>query len=685
MSQKTCQNVSCNKELSGIKVMIVRSSAHIIRASLSRLPLSAVVMLFFLILPASSPARDSFIEDTINISAVTVTARAAARLSPFTVVRIEPDIVSFHEGDDLATLLQTASLLYVKRYGNHGLASVSVRGMSGSHTLVTWNGLTINTPGNGYSDFAIIPMMASTSVRITSGGSDLDDLTGYIGGKVELDNDPLFGTGKEASVSLSAGSYNEYASTASVAFGGERTYARLGAWQGRAHNDFRFENRDAPGGPVNERRSNSAFSTGGIMSDMAYRMKDSQLSLHLWYNDSDRELPGPVTTVQQNFGERQTDKSFRGVMKYSSGHRKLTADVTTGGSYDVNRYFHEVPSNNGDNSSSTAMISARLGYRLSGKTTLEIRAGDVFEKARTLSYEGEEERNTFSLSVAGRSNPLPRLNMLLQVRQTAVTGIRVTPEFTAGASWMLSHNGEHLLKASVSRNTKLPCLNDLYWVPGGNPDLMPESAAGGETSWSFLRVTPSGTRNSLDLTLHASAVSNLIQWMPGASGLWNAENVRDVNVTGAEARAGTELLIRNWNLRGILNYAYTRSVIAESNAVANDNAVGRQLIYAPLNHANLNLSATRKWFRTGLSVSWESRRYTTSDNSEWLPQEFLADLSAGADLQAGAVRLRTEFEASNIFGTATESVRNYPMPLRTFKIKLTLTLSDNQKKDEKPY
>ena len=662
--------------------MIKRSSAYIIRASSSHLPLSAVAVILFLLLPVRTPAQDSFTEDTVNISAVTVTARAASRLSPFTVVRIEPEVISGHDGDDLATLLKTASLLYVKRYGNHGLASVSVRGMSGSHTLVTWNGLTVNTPGNGYSDFSVIPIMAVTSVRITSGGSDLDDLTGFIGGKVELDTDPQFSSGREASVSLGAGSYSDFNSAASVSFGGERTYLRLGAWAGKAQNNFRFINPDAPGGAVNERRSNAAFASGGIMGDVAYKMKESLISLHLWYNDSDRELPGPVTTVQQNFGERQTDRSFRGVMKFSSEHGRLTTDVTAGGSYDRNRYFSMVSSNSGDNSSSVITLRAGLRYRVTEKTSLQVRAGNSFEKAMALSYDGEEQRDIFSVSLAGKSNPLPRLNLLVQVRQTVATGLKVAPEFTAGASWLLSTNGEHLLKASLSRNTKLPCINDLFWIPGGNPDLSPENSAGGEASWSFLRVKSSVVRHSLDLTLHASAVSNLIQWMPGASGLWYAENVRDVNIAGAEARAGTELPLRNWNLQGLLNYAFTRSVIAESDFVANDKSVGRQLIYAPLNHANMNISATSKWFRTGLSAAWEGRRYTTSDTSEWLPSAFMADLFTGADFYTGAFGLKTEIAVSNILGTATESVRNYPMPLRTYKIKLTLTWSENQKKHE---
>lgn len=647
-------------------------------------PLSAVVVLLFLLLPVRTVAQDTFTDDTINISAVTVTARAAARLSPYSVVKIEQDLIKRHNGDDLATLLRTGSLLFVKQYGNHGLASVSVRGLSGSHTLVTWNGLTINTPGNGYSDFTIIPVMSGSSVRITSGGSDLDDLSGYIGGKVEMEADPAFDSGRKITVSQGVGSYNDYSTEASASLGGQNSYARVGVWTGKARNNFRFVNGDAPGGPAQDRRTNAALVSRGIMSDIGYRTGESQLSIHLLYNDSDRELPGPVTTVQQNFGESQTDRSFRGVIKMTTVQGRLAASVTAGGSKEINRYFHEVTSNNGANSSSSAMLRAEMKYRLSDKTSIEFRTGDVFERAEALSFEGEEQRNIFSVSLAGRSQPIPRLNLLLQVRQIAATGIRVNPEVTAGATWMLTPDGEQLLKASVSHNTKIPCLNDLYWVPGGNPALAPESSAGGEISWSLLKVASSGMRNSLDLTLHASGVSNLIQWMPGQSGLWHAENVREVNIAGAEVRAGTEMILHNWKFRGILNYSLTRSVIASSD-VANDGAVGRQLIYAPLHHANMNFSSSRKWFTAGLSAAWESRRFTTSDNSEWLPSAFLTDAWAGAEVKTGAVSWKTEIAVSNLAGIATESVLNYPMPLRIFKIKLILTWSENQKKDETNY
>lgn len=661
--------------------MVQRSSDYINRASVRRLPLSAAAMLLLMLFASPAASQDIFIEDTVNISAVTVTAAASPRLSPFTVVRIEPEIIARHMGGDLASMLQSSSMLYVKRYGNHGLASVSVRGMSGSHTLVTWNGLPLNAPGNGYSDFTIIPVMAFSSVRITSGGSDLEDVAGYIGGKVELGTEPEFDSGKKGSASFGAGSYGEYSTSAIISRGGTDSWIRLGAWAGKARNDFRFINEDTPGGSAVDSRTNASFASGGIMSDMAYRKGSTQLKAHLWYNDADRELPGPVTTVQQNFGERQTDRSLRGVMKLSGEKGKLTFGLMAGGTHERNRYFHPMPSNNGDNSSATLNARVRLGYRLTDKTGLILYAGEAFELARALSFEGDERRNIFSVSLAAKSNPVPALNLLVQVRQMAVTGIKVTPEFTAGAVWMVSPGGEHLIRASISRNTKLPGFNDLFWTPGGNPGLIPEMSTGGETSWSFVRVTPRGTRSTLDITLHASRVDEMIQWIPGQSGLWHAVNLRSVNITGAEARAGTEQVIGGWKLSSYMNYALTRSVIAGS-AIANDRSVGSQLVYAPLHHANLNLNTSRKLFIAGVAVAWESRRFTTSDNSEWLPSAFMADASAGVSIPAGPVTLKTELKVNNIFNIPVESVRNYPMPLRTLNLKLTLTWSEKENDHE---
>ncbi len=669
------------KELSGIKVMIKRSFTYIIPSCVSRNIITASTVILSALLPLQGVAQDIFIEDTVNILAVTVTASASLRHSTHTVVKIDSAVMARYEGGDMATLLHAASLLSVKRYGNAGLASASIRGLSGSHTMVTWNGLSINSPGNGYSDFAIIPLSAATSVKITSGGSDLDDIAGSIGGKVELSTEPLFSGVTEGSLTLGAGSYGEYLSAATLRSGSDHFAVNLSLWGSMAQNDFRYVNNDAPGGQVEENRANSAFATGGATADAAFRFRRSLLSAHLWYNDAARELPGPVTTVQQNFGESQKDRSFRGVMKYSLQPGRLTAHITAGGSYDVNLYHNEVVQLTGENGSETYMVKTHFGYRLTDRLELLLNAGDEYQVARSLSYQNTEEHNVFSASLAAKYNPVHRLRLLLQARQMAVSGMSVIPEFTAGASWLLSENGEHIVKASFSRNTKLPCMNDLYWVPGGNNTLSPETSTGGEAAWSFARVASSGLRNTLDLALHASRVDNLIQWLPGQSGLWSAVNVRSVNVRGAEVRVGSEVAVSEWKMKGYLNYAFTRSQVTGSE-ISNDNSVGKQLIYSPLHHLNMNMDAGWKIYRAGVTVITESRRYTTSDNSEWLPASFNADMFIGASFGKGRTRVKADFIINNVLNSPAESVRNYPLPMRTFNLRINLTLSEKPKKHE---
>lgn len=616
-----------------------------------------------------------FTEDTVNIPAVTVRAAAALRHSPYTVVKIDSAIMARYEGSDLGTLLQSASLLSVKRYGNSGLASVSIRGLPGSHTVVTWNGLPVNSPGNGYGDFAIIPVSAATSVKVTAGGSDLDDIAGSIGGKVELSTMPVFDAVTEGSLSLSAGSYGNWSSGATLRTGSGNLSAKLILWRGTARNDFRFINVNAPEGAEEGRRTNAGSSSGGATADFGLLLRNSMLSAHVWYNDSDRELPGPLTTVQQDFGERQKDRSLKGVVNYSIDHGSLAAEVIAGGSHDINLYFNEAPGLNGENSSGIYLIRTRISYRLNDRFELLLNAGDEHQKAQSLSFRSMIDRNIISASLAGKYSVMPQLKLLLQVRQMGVTGTRVSPEFTAGATWILPGDSDHVIKTSLSRNVKLPCLNDLYWMPGGNSTLLPETSTGGEASWSYSAMTTSGKHTTLDLTLHASRVDNLIQWLPGESGLWSAENVRSVNITGAEVRAGREVVVREFKIKGYMNYGLTRSVIAGSD-IPNDRSEGSQLVYAPFHHLNLNADAGWRLFSSGITAMAESRRYTASDNSEWLPASFIADVYLGTSVRAGVTAIRADLRISNILSSHTESVRNYPMPLRTFNLRITLTLSD---------
>jgi len=654
--------------------MIGRFSAYIIHASVRDMAIKYAMILLLFSGSCVASAQAMVTEDTVNISAVTITATAPERILPYTVSFISRERLLGSESTDLAGVLHTASLVSVKRYGNYGLASVSVRGLPGSHTQVMWNGLPVNAASNGYSDFAIIPLNAASSVRITSGGYDLSDVTGSIGGKIDLSSELIFQKTLEGTLSFNAGSYDTYSASAVVMTGGEAVTARMGIWGGKAGNDFRFVNRNSPFGMREERRTNAAAASEGLSADMGFRSGRSSVSAHLWYNNANRELPGPVTTVQQDFGERQSDRSLRGIIKYDTDPGRFKVSASAGGSHETNLYFNESPELNGDNSYSMVIIRSGISYRPGSRTELVLNAGDEYQRAQTLSYSKIHERNVFSASLAARYTPLTRLRLTVQARQMAITSMAASPEFTAGAVWMLTGNGEHLLKGSISHNIKLPCLNDLYWIPGGNSHLKPERANEAEASYSYAGMTSSGIKNTATITMHASKINDLIQWIPGDGGIWSAQNVRSINVTGLESMIGTEMPLNDWKISGQINYSLTRSVIADSE-IPNDRSQGSQLIYEPLHHLNINVRAVWKMINAQMTAVYESRRYTTSDNSEWLPSYFLADGSLGVVIGKAKSKARMDFYVHNIFNTPVESIRNYPMPLRTFNLRMTLTFS----------
>ena len=77
------------KELSGKKVMVKRSFAYIIPHVLRRSVIPTALFALRLIQPSTAAAQDMFIEDTVNISAVTVTAPAPVRHSSYSITKID--------------------------------------------------------------------------------------------------------------------------------------------------------------------------------------------------------------------------------------------------------------------------------------------------------------------------------------------------------------------------------------------------------------------------------------------------------------------------------------------------------------------------------------------------------------------------------------------------------------------
>ena len=86
----------------------------------------------------------------------------------------------------MADILTFNSSVFVKSYGRATLSTVAFRGTSPSHTQVTWNGMRINNPMLGMTDFSTIPSYFIDQASLLHGTSSVNETGGGLGGLVKL-------------------------------------------------------------------------------------------------------------------------------------------------------------------------------------------------------------------------------------------------------------------------------------------------------------------------------------------------------------------------------------------------------------------------------------------------------------------------------------------------------------------
>ena len=74
----------------------------------------------------------------------------------------------------MADILTFNSSVFVKSYGRATLSTVAFRGTSPSHTQVIWNGMRINNPMLGMTDFSTIPSYFIDQASLLHGTSSVN-------------------------------------------------------------------------------------------------------------------------------------------------------------------------------------------------------------------------------------------------------------------------------------------------------------------------------------------------------------------------------------------------------------------------------------------------------------------------------------------------------------------------------
>ena len=614
----------------------------------------------------------SFESDTIKINEVVISRNFInSESGGYKKTKVDSSVLVNYSNSALADLLSENTDVFIKSYGMGGTATPSFRGTDAGHTLIDWNGININSPMLGQTDLSLIPVGLIDDIQICFGGASMFLNNGGIGGTINIETKPEWK--KETLVSLNgeAGSFGRYSGLMKVKTGNNKFQSVTKAYFQNCENNFRYLNTVTGSEPVWQTRTNSQVRQQGLLQEIYLNNSNNIGSARIWYESSDRNLPASLLT-EPNTGEKQFDESLRTMLNYDVFRGK--SDFIFTGSWIMTRlnYFNRLASIDSRNLSDALTLKASFGNQIGEYSKLKIVIDEQSTVINSNNYSNNKTRNTATLTASAERNK-NRFGTTILIREILDRNNLLIPDFSAGVQFRLIDYKPYFLKASFSRNSKIPTMNEMFWNPGGNPDLKNEYALMYELSYEMNQQISGPLKFKYDISFFRYNIKDMIQWHPGEFAYWTADNIASVNSTGAESSVSLNYIQNNINASLRTGYSYTRA-ISNGSDIENDMSAGKQLLYIPENKANAMLRFAYKNVYSAWIANFAGKRYVTVDNSSYLPGYFVNNLNAGIKFVRKSTSVDVNFGIDNIFNIYYQSIAYYPLPGRSYSLKFLVQI-----------
>lgn len=565
---------------------------------------------------------------------------------------------------DLDQLLGGQLGLFLRNYGPAGLSMLSLRGTAPHHTAIMWEGLPLNSPMNGVHDLSLIPAFFITNALVQPGGGSTWWGSGAIGGAIQMESALSFQQPLSIRSMTKVGSWNQLAQGVALQAGNRHWSVDSRIFYQQAVNDYWIYHN----GEKSHRQPHANTQQLGALQSIGWRNKLNAVSLKYWHQQAARDI-APAVGAQWN-GAHQTDDYHRAMVK---GRHRLSKDYSMQWQLAYLResftYKDSLQPRPAFSTATTLLTDgkiARIQGRhllweagLSGQNVWAAAPGyrDGYTLAQGYGYaRGTYIKNQWQTGLAARWG--------------AAQGYNVPP---VGQWWLRwSPKKWWTIKGELSRDFRLPTLNDRYWKPGGNPNLQPERSWGQELAMVFAGKSKLGKMEHTVVAYHRW-VDQWILWQP-KQGIWTPENVQAVRSRGIENRFSWRYHIANWQWQLLLSHQWQHAT-KEATQIPQDPTLGKQLIYTPVHQGFIRLTTSWKQWHLLYSHRFVGQRFTTTTNSHALPAYQVADLQLQYQWPWRQHLLQIQLQMLNAGNTSYAIMMGRRMPGRSYQCTFQLLLN----------
>ena len=611
--------------------------------------------------------------DTFHIKVVNIEALRQQDATPgIKFENIDSISLKQFNTESLSDLLSAESGVIIKNYGPGSLASSTIRGGNANQTAVIWNGFNINNPMLGQTDLSVIPEFFADKISMQYGGGSAQWGSGAVGGAVLLNSATFFNKGVDAEVNIGAGSYGWLRQSFKTNYSNNRWIFNLKAFNDYSSNNFRFQNSIT----LEKQFQKHARTQGqGVLSEIVYRInKNGTLSIAAWLDKFNRQIP-PV--LNQTSDAKQKDDNLRITSQWRQQLPKGELAVRAAWFNQDIYYSDSLKNMNTTSNAKSLLAEAEYKFHLGKHREIHTGINNNYTTATADEYKKEAQLNSFALFIGESAHFFNnKLKPSVSFRKEFIDNKQAPFTWYAGGEIALFKKlSLKLNAASVYRN---PTLNDLYWQPGGNKNLEPESGKTGDIGLCLNEINiAKNFYVKTEITLFNRKMKNQIIWLP-ENGYWSSQNLNRTESKGIETKTNIRYNYQKWfaALNVSTNYIEATN---EKARFENDASVGKQLIYVPMYSGNGSIAIGFDKLIVKYTIQYSGYRYTTTDNLEYLEPFWLHGFYAACSLTAQKIKFQLYFKINNLFDENYETIRNRPMPLHSYKAGIIIQINSKSK------
>ena len=529
---------------------------------------------------------------------------------------------------------------------------------SAGHTSVLWNGLPIQSPMLGLLDFSLMPLNFIDEANISYGGNSSAWGSGAIGGVISLEND--FEKEKSSiQFQTGVGSFGQRDFQLKTNYKIGKITGRTRLFHNKAENDFSYQIREDL--PIIT-QTNAAFQQQGVLQEFFYSPKRNQeLSLRFWGQQTDRQLP--PTAVQTRSLASQKDEALRGSIHWKVIQNKMVWKVRSGLFRETIHYIDPERLTDALSFFWNALGEVEGEYFLNKNQQILIGGSHSWTRADIENYATPPQRNQTAIFSSFKQK-IQNWNFQINGRAEVVDEkfIPFIPSF--GFDGKLTD--ALTIQGKVSRNYRLPTFNDLYWIPGGNIDLLPEIGWGQEVG------IIAGQESIYSATFFNRKINNWVYWSPTDQGFWSPQNLAQVWSRGLEQRFNWNFNFENSSLKmgGGYDFVLSTNQVAILKPIIEE---GEQLWYAPQHRAFGKMIFSYDNFQ--LNYNHQLTGPVRTPNFSTLEKYHIGNLSASYSLARKQWSGKLFFTINNIWDTDYSVIEYRPMPGRNYQLHFQIIIN----------